>query len=172
MALKIRLARHGAKKRPFYHVVVAENTSPRDGKFIEKIGRYNPMLPKDNDERVVIDLDRVKYWLSVGAQPTGRLELFLADKGVLEKPKLREQTKQHLPKAKAQERLEAQKEKEAEAKAQAEEEAAAAAEAPAEEAAAPVEAEEPKVEAAEEPKAEATEETPSEADQSEEEKKD
>lgn len=119
MALKIRLARHGAKKRPFYHVVVAENTSSRDGKFVEKIGRYNPSLPKDSDERVVIDLERAKHWLSVGAQPTDRVELFLASKGLVEKPETPSQTKQHLPKKKAQERLEAEKEKAAAAEAEA-----------------------------------------------------
>ena len=132
MALKIRLARSGAKKRPFYNLVVAEATSPRDGKFVEKIGRYNPSLDKANDERVVIDQDRVKYWLSVGAQPSDRVQKFLAQVGLVEKPAIPEQTKQHKPKKKAQERLDALKEKE-EAQKQA---ATEAAEAPAEETAA------------------------------------
>ena len=71
--LKIRLARHGAKKRPFYHIVIAEATSPRDGRFIEKIGFYNPMVPKDSDRRLKIEKERAEYWLSVGAKPTDRV---------------------------------------------------------------------------------------------------
>ncbi|MBH68023.1 MAG: 30S ribosomal protein S16, partial [Rhodospirillaceae bacterium] len=78
MALKIRLARGGAKKRPFYRVVVAESTAPRDGRFIEKVGTYNPMVNKDHPNRLVIQEDRIKYWLSVGARPTDRVHKFLA----------------------------------------------------------------------------------------------
>ncbi|MCW9034332.1 MAG: 30S ribosomal protein S16 [Alphaproteobacteria bacterium] len=126
MALKIRLSRSGAKKRPYYRIVVADIRSPRDGRFIEKIGRHNPMLPKDHEERIVIDEERVKYWLGVGAKPTDRVARFLAERGLVEKPAIPAQTKQHQPKAKAQERL-----REAEEKAN---EAAAAAAAPAEEA--------------------------------------
>ena len=73
MALKIRLSRGGAKKKPFYRIVVAETTSPRDGKFVEKIGSYNPMVDDDNKERLVIDAERVKYWISKGAKPTLRV---------------------------------------------------------------------------------------------------
>ena len=79
MALKIRLARGGTKKRPFYRVVIAENTAPRDGSFIEKIGTYNPMVGKDHPNRLTIQEDRVKYWLSVGARPTDRVHKFLAN---------------------------------------------------------------------------------------------
>ena len=106
MSLKIRLARGGAKKRPFYRIVVADSRSPRDGRFIEKIGTYNPMLPKDA-QRVTLDKERAQHWLKNGATPSDRVALFLADAGLVEKPKKREQTKQHLPKAKAQERMKA-----------------------------------------------------------------
>ncbi len=79
MALKIRLARGGANKRPFYRIVVADSRSPRDGRFIDKIGRYNPLLPKDHDERVVIDLGKAKSWLDKGARPTDRVARFLSE---------------------------------------------------------------------------------------------
>jgi len=108
MALKIRLARGGAKKRPFYRFVIADSRSPRDGRFIEKIGTFNPMLDKGNDQRVVLDVERAKHWLGNGATPTDRVALFLADAGLIAKPERREQTKQHLPKAKAQERMKAE----------------------------------------------------------------
>ena len=135
MALKIRLSRSGAKKRPYYRIVVADIRSPRDGRFIEKIGRHNPMLPKDHEERIVIDEERVKYWLGVGAKPTDRVARFLAERGLVSKPAVPAQTKQHQPKAKAQERLREAEEKAAEAAAAAAEAAAAPAEeAPAEEA--------------------------------------
>jgi small subunit ribosomal protein S16 len=77
MAVKIRLARAGAKKKPYYKLVVANADAPRDGKFLEKVGTYNPMLPKDDENRVVLVQDRIKYWMSVGAQPTERVEKFL-----------------------------------------------------------------------------------------------
>jgi small subunit ribosomal protein S16 len=77
MAVKIRLARAGAKKRPYYKLVVANADAPRDGKFLEKVGTYNPMLPKDDENRVILIQDRIKYWMSVGAQPTERVEKFL-----------------------------------------------------------------------------------------------
>lgn len=111
MALKIRLARGGAKKRPFYSIVVADARSPRDGRFIEKIGTYNPMLEREHPQRIVINQDRAKHWLSVGAQPTDRVTLFLANAGLVEKPAIRETPKKSAPKAKAQERakLEAQR---------------------------------------------------------------
>lgn len=134
MAVKIRLSRGGAKKRPFYRVVVADARAMRDGGFIEKIGTYNPMLPKDDENRVVIDLDRAKHWLGHGAQPTDRVSKFLEKAGVLE-PKTRNNPQKAKPGAKAQERLEEARMKEEEAKAAAEEAAAAPAEeAPAEEA--------------------------------------
>lgn len=119
MALKIRLSRGGAKKRPFYKIVVADARSPRDGRFIEKIGTYNPMLPNDAGQRWVLDAERAKHWLSVGAQPTDRLVRYFADQGLVAKAERAAQTKQPQPKAKAQQR----------AKEQAERAAAAAAEA-------------------------------------------
>jgi small subunit ribosomal protein S16 len=107
MSLKIRLARGGAKKRPFYAIVVADSRSPRDGRFIEKIGHYNPMVPKEHADRIRIDEARVKHWLSVGALPTDRVALFLGNAGLVEKPVYRETPNQSKPKAKAQERAKA-----------------------------------------------------------------
>ncbi len=131
MALKIRLARAGAKKRPFYRIVVADSRSPRDGRFIEKLGTYNPLLPKDNDNRVNFDSERVKHWLDRGAKPTDRVARFLSTQDLVTWQASNNPEKAK-PKAKAQERM---REAEEAAKAAAEE-AAAAAEAPAEEAAA------------------------------------
>ncbi len=136
MALKIRLARAGSKKRPYYHVVVADVRSPRDGRFIEKIGSWNPMLPKDGD-RIVLNEERVKHWLANGALPTDRVLRFLDQAGLAKRP-ARNNPAKALPGKKAQERLDAAKQAEEEAKAAAAEAAAAAAEpaeAPAEEAA-------------------------------------
>ena len=82
MAVKIRLARGGAKKRPFYRVVVANATAPRDGDFLEKVGTYNPMLAKDSNERVVLKADRVEYWLKSGAKPTDRVAKFIEQAGI------------------------------------------------------------------------------------------
>lgn len=127
MSLRIRMARGGTKKRPYYRIVVADSRSPRDGRFIERIGSYNPMLGKDDPDRVKLDEDRAKHWLGVGAQPSDRVAKFLAAAGLTEARTVAEQTKQHLPRKKTLERLEAQKEA-------AEAAAAAAAEAPAEEA--------------------------------------
>ncbi len=121
MAIKIRLARAGAKKRPYYHIVVADARSPRDGRFVEKVGSYNPMLPQENQERVRLNLDRIKYWLSVGAQPTDRVALFLGKASVIEMPVMRPTPLKSAPKAKAQERV-----KEAEEARKAAAEAAAA----------------------------------------------
>jgi small subunit ribosomal protein S16 len=87
MSLKIRLARMGTKKRPQYRVVVADSRYPRDGRFIEKLGTYNPMLPKDSKERVNIDLERVQHWLSVGAQPSDRVLRFLDAAGIRKREK-------------------------------------------------------------------------------------
>jgi small subunit ribosomal protein S16 len=86
MAVSIRLTRGGSKKRPYYKIVVADARAPRDGKFIEKIGTYNPLLAKDDEKRVVLDADRAKHWLSVGAQPTDRVARFLDVAGVKERP--------------------------------------------------------------------------------------
>ena len=84
MALKIRLARGGSKKRPYYHVVVADVRAPRDGRFIEKVGAYNPLLAKDDEQRFTIKEERVKHWLSKGAKPTDRVARFLANGGLVE----------------------------------------------------------------------------------------
>jgi small subunit ribosomal protein S16 len=144
MPLRIRLARGGAKKRPFYRVVVADSRSPRDGRFIEKIGHYNPMVPRDHPERLLLDEDRARHWISVGATPSDRVARFLGQANIIPMPTRREQTKQNQPKKKELERraaeLEAKKAAQsAEAHAAAdtaEAEKAAAAEAAAAEAAA------------------------------------
>ena len=92
----------------FYSIVVADSRSPRDGRFIEKIGTYNPMLPREHEQRIVLDAERAKHWLSVGGQPTDRVALFLANAGLIAKPEIRETPKKSAPKAKAQERLKAE----------------------------------------------------------------
>src|ERR1700712_2871070 len=86
MAVAIRLSRGGSKKRPYYRIIVADARSPRDGNFIERIGSYNPLLAKDDEKRVVLDTERAKHWLSVGAQPTDRVARFLDVAGILERP--------------------------------------------------------------------------------------
>mgnify|MGYP003134983687 FL=1 len=126
MSMKIRLARGGSKKRPFYRIVAADSRMPRDGRFIEKLGTYNPLLPKDSEERVKMDVERVQYWISQGAQPTDRVARMLEAAGVKEKTE-RNNPKKGTPGKKAQERVE---EKAAKAAA-----AAEAAAAPAEDAA-------------------------------------
>ncbi len=163
MSLKIRLARGGAKKRPYYRIVVADSRSPRDGRFIERVGTYNPMVPRDHPERIRTNTERVQHWLGVGARPSDRVQRLFAQLELMEAPKIFEQTKQHLPKAKAQERLrEAEEAKQAAA-----EKTDEAAAAPAEEAAseeAPAEAAAPEEAPAEEAPAEeaAAEEAPAE----------
>ena len=155
MATKMRLARGGSKKKPFYRIVIADERAPRDGNFIEKIGNFNPMVPKDHKERVVISKERAEHWLKVGAQPTDRVQRILAELGMMDAPKITEKTKKHLPKAKAQERTKAKEE----AAVKAEEDAKAAAEAAKAEAEKPAAEEQPQAEAA--PEAEAVaEETP------------
>ena len=104
MALKIRLARAGSKKRPYYHVVIADARSPRDGRFIESLGSWNPLLPKDG-ERVKVDADRVKHWLSHGAQPTDRVLRFLDTAGLI-KREARNNPEKAVPGAMATERAE------------------------------------------------------------------
>jgi len=132
MALKIRLARGGAKKRPYYRIVVADSRMPRDGRYIERVGVYNPMLAKDDPNRVQLVEDRIRHWMSVGAKPSDRVARFLGRTEIMPMPAIAEQTKQHLPKANAQERM---REAEEAAKAKAEAEAQdSAEEAPAEEA--------------------------------------
>ena len=124
MAVAIRLARGGAKKRPYYKIVVADNRTARDGKFIERIGSYNPMLPKDSPERVKLDADRARHWLSVGAQPTDRVARFLDAAGVKERA-VRSNLKKGEPGEKAKERAEERATRDAEAAAAAAEAAAA-----------------------------------------------
>ncbi len=118
--VKLRLARGGAKKRPYYYIVAAANTAPRDGRYIERVGSYNPMVAKDHPDRVKLDEERCKHWLSVGAQPTDRVARFLDAAGLMTR-EARNNPKKALPGRKRQEREEA----EAEAKKAAEEAAAA-----------------------------------------------
>lgn len=136
MAIKIRLARGGSKKRPFYRIVAADSRMPRDGRFIEKLGTYDPLLPKDSEDRVKMDLERVQHWLSQGAQPTDRISRMLEAAGVMPK-KERANMQKAQPGKKAQERAKEKADKAAAlAAAEAEAKAAPAEEAPAEEAAA------------------------------------
>jgi small subunit ribosomal protein S16 len=107
MGLKIRLARAGAKKRPYYHIVVADSRSPRDGRFIEKVGSYNPMLPAEHAERIRLVNERITHWLGVGAVATDRVARFLGKAGLAPMPTWNEQPIQAAPKKKAQERAKA-----------------------------------------------------------------
>ncbi len=127
MAVKLRLARGGAKKRPYYYIVAAHSTSPRDGRYIEQVGTYDPMLKKDNPERIRLNEERCKYWLSVGALPTDRVARFLDAAGMMKRDAKNNPDKAK-PKKKAQERMKAAEEAAAAAKAAAEEAAAAPAE--------------------------------------------
>ena len=173
--LKLRLSMGGTKKRPVYKIVIADSRKPRDGRFIEKVGFFNPLLPKDKKERLSLDIERIKYWLEKGAKPSDRIARFLGEANVIPKPAQKNNPIKAKPKKKAQERLaaaeEAKKAAEEAAKAEAEKpaepaqpenEAKAETEAPKEEKAAAEtkpEAEAPKEEkAAETPKAESKEE--------------
>ena len=127
MALKIRLSRAGSKKRPYYHIVIADVRTPRDGRFIEQVGSWHPMLPKDGD-RVKVNEERVKHWMSHGALPTDRVARFLAEAGILQRDARSNPTKGE-PGKKAQERIAAAKAAEEAAAAKAAADAAAAAEA-------------------------------------------
>ena len=100
MPVRIRLSRGGAKKRPFYRIVVADSRRSRDGKFIDQLGTYNPMLAKDNPERVKLDADKAKDWIAKGAQPSDRVKIFLSNINLIDKPIITEKTKKHLPKKK------------------------------------------------------------------------
>lgn len=132
------MSRGGAKKRPFYKIVIADSRRPRDGKFIEKVGFFNPLLPKDKKERLNLDTDRIKYWLSQGAQPSDRVARFLGQENIIPMPAQKNNPIKAKPKKKAQEKLkaaeEAKKAAEAAAAAPAAEEAPVAEVAPAEEA--------------------------------------
>ena len=133
MALKIRLSRAGTKKRPVYRVVVTDSRNPRDGRFIEKVGTYNPLLKKDDKNRVLLDVDKIKEWMSKGAKPSDRIARFLGEAGVIPMPAQKNNPQKALPKKKAQERLAAAQESSVPKEA-ASAEAAPAEEAPAEEA--------------------------------------
>jgi len=104
MALKIRLARGGAKKRPFYRIVVAEASAPRDGRYVERVGTYNPMVPKDHEQRLTLNGERISFWMSKGAQPTERVHKMLASAGLMAAPVLRDQPKKSAPGKKRAER--------------------------------------------------------------------
>ena len=147
MAMKIRLARGGSKKRPFYRIVATDSRMPRDGRYIEKLGTYNPLLPKDSEDRVKMDMERVQHWLDKGAKPTDRIARFLEAAGHSEKTE-RNNPQKAEPGKKAQERAEEKAAKKAAAEEAAKEAEAAPAEEPAAEEAATEEA--PAEEAAEE----------------------
>jgi len=100
MSLAIRLTRKGAKKRPFYRIVVADSRKPRDGRFIENLGTYDPLMNKDDPKRITLKKERIEYWLSVGAKSSRRVNQFLANEGMAEKLPIPKQTKKHLPKEK------------------------------------------------------------------------
>ncbi|MBA5723946.1 30S ribosomal protein S16 [Candidatus Liberibacter sp.] len=116
MSLKIRLACGGSKKRPYYRVVVADARSPRDGNFIEKVGTWDPILPKENPSRTVLNFERIQHWIQKGAQPTDRVMFFLDKAGIIKRP-VRNNPKKSQPKKKALARLEAKKQEEASANA-------------------------------------------------------
>jgi len=148
MATSIRLSRGGSKKRPYYRIVVADSRAPRDGKFIERIGSYNPVLPKGDEKRVILDVERAKHWVAAGAQPTDRVARFLDAAGVKERI-VRNNPNKAVPGQKAKDRAEDRATKLAEAeeaRIAAEEAAKAPAEAPAEEAPAEDAGEEEKTE--------------------------
>ena len=139
MSLKLRLSRGGAKKRPYYRLVVADSRMPRDGRFIERVGTYNPMLPQEHPERVKLNDERIKHWLGVGAKPSDRVARFLGQAEIIPLPEIRETPKKSAPRAKAQERIrEAEEAAKAAAEAAAQTEEAAVEEPEAEEAPAEV----------------------------------
>ena len=169
MAVKIRLARGGSKKRPYYRIVVADIRAPRDGKYIERVGSYNPLLPKDHEDRIKLDIDRIKEWLSKGAKPTDRVARFLDAEGIL-KREPRNNPQKAIPKKEPEEAKEEAPEEEAKEEAPAEKakEEAPPEKPPEEEAKEEAPAEEAKEEA---PAEEAKEEAPAEEAPAEEEKK-
>ncbi|MBI1216557.1 MAG: 30S ribosomal protein S16 [Alphaproteobacteria bacterium] len=159
--LKIRMARAGAKKRPFYHIVIANSRSPRDGSFLEKVGTYNPMLPRDDANRVTLNGERITYWLGQGAQASDRVAIFIGKAGLAPMPERKNNPKKAQPKAKMLERAKAKSEKEAAIAEAAAAPAEAPAETPAEEAPAAEEAA-AEAPAAEAPAEEAAAEAPAE----------
>jgi small subunit ribosomal protein S16 len=168
--LKIRMSRGGAKKRPVYKIVIADSRKPRDGRFIEKVGFFNPLLPKDKKERLSLDIERIKYWLEKGARPSDRIARFLGEANVIPKPAQKNNPIKAKPKKKAQERLAAAEEAKKAAEEAAKVEAEQPAESPQPETEAKSEAEAPKEEAAVEatkPEAEAPKEEAVDASQAE-----
>ena len=127
MSLKLRLSRGGAKKRPYYRIVVADSRMPRDGRYIERVGTYNPMLPQEHPDRLKLNDERIRHWLGVGAKPSDRVAKFLGQAEIIPMPEIRETPKQSAPRAKTLERM-----REAEEAAKAKAEEAPAEEAPAE----------------------------------------
>ena len=111
MGVALRLSRGGSKKRPFFRIVAADIRSPRDGRFLERLGTYNPMMKKDDPSRVTLNTERIKYWLSVGAKPSERVQKFLAKEKLAEMPKINTQTKQDKPRKKTLEKIKAKEEK-------------------------------------------------------------
>ncbi|MFL2675231.1 MAG: 30S ribosomal protein S16 [Alphaproteobacteria bacterium] len=111
MAVALRLSRGGSKKRPYFRIVAADIRAPRDGRYLERLGTYNPMKEKNDPERVTLNTERIKYWLSVGAKPTERVQKFLAAQKLAEKPTITKQTKQDKPKKKTLEKIKAKEEK-------------------------------------------------------------
>ena len=162
MGLKIRLARGGSKKRPYYRIVVAEERAPRDGKFIEKVGTYNPMLAKDSEQRIQLVEERVKYWLGQGAQATDRVHRFLASVNLTEKREVPEQTSKHLQSERTKMKVQEREDKRNTAKEAMEAEKAAAEEAMKAEKAAAEEAMKAEKEAPAEEAKEAEKEAPAE----------
>src|SRR6266540_1528589 len=108
MSLKIRMSRAGTKKRPFYHIVVADSRFPRDGRFIERLGFFNPLLPKNNKERLKLDLDKVKGWMAKGALPSDRIMRFLDAAGIMKRPK-RNNPEKAIPRKERKAKAEAEK---------------------------------------------------------------
>ena len=111
MSVALRLSRGGSKKRPFFRIVAADIRAPRDGRFLERLGTYNPMKNKDDPQRITLNTERIKYWLSVGAKPTERVQKFLANEKLAEKPVVYEQTKQNKPRKKTLEKIKLKEEK-------------------------------------------------------------
>jgi small subunit ribosomal protein S16 len=111
MSVSLRLSRGGSKKRPFFRIVAADVRSPRDGRFLERLGTYNPMMKKDDPSRVTLNTERIKYWLSVGAKPSERVQKFLAKEKLAEMPKINKQTKQDKPRKKTLEKIKTKEEK-------------------------------------------------------------
>ena len=111
MSVALRLSRGGSKKRPFFRIVAADIRAPRDGRYLERLGTYNPMKNKDDPQRITLNVERIKYWLSVGAKPTERVQKFLSNEKLAEKPVIYKQTKQDKPRKKTLEKIKAKEEK-------------------------------------------------------------